>query len=153
MEPNEVAAKIVDAAFKIHVELGPVLLETVCEGVLTHELRKRDLRVRRQVPVPMAVLRTSFIPSSLVSRIRPNRVCLAGSLARPFYGLSFRFQWLSTPGRQDAVTFNSWWEVPPQRDFHPPMHAPSQAHQGRLAEATVLARTTRGAIHRLIAEG
>ena len=50
-------------------------------------------------------------------------------LARQFYGLSFRFQLLSTSRRQDAVTFNSWREAPPRRDFHPPMHAPSQAHE------------------------
>jgi hypothetical protein len=31
MEPNEVTAQIVDAAFKIHLELGPGLLETVYE--------------------------------------------------------------------------------------------------------------------------
>ena len=48
--------------------------------------------------------------------------------ARPFYGLSFRFQLLPTPRRRDAVTFHSWREAPPQRDFHPPMHALSQAH-------------------------
>jgi hypothetical protein len=50
------------------------------------------------------------------------------SLGPQFYGLSFRFQLLSTPCCQDAVTFISWREAPPQRDFHPPMHAPSQAH-------------------------
>jgi hypothetical protein len=49
--------------------------------------------------------------------------------ARQFYGLSFRFQLLSTPRRRNAVTFNSWREAPPQRDFHPPMHAHSQAHE------------------------
>jgi len=49
--------------------------------------------------------------------------------ARLFYGLSFRFQLLSTSRRRDAVTFNSWREAPPRRDFHPPMHAPSQAHE------------------------
>src|SRR5439155_8659783 len=48
--------------------------------------------------------------------------------ARQFYGLSFRFQLLSTSRRRFAVTFNSWREAPPQRDFHPPMHALSQAH-------------------------
>ncbi len=42
-----------DAAFKLHIELGPGLLETVYEVVLAHELRKRGLRVRRQVPVPI----------------------------------------------------------------------------------------------------
>ena len=48
-----------------------------------------------------------------------------------FYGLSFRFQLLTTPRRRDAVTFHSWREAPPQRDFHPPMHALSQAHWNR----------------------
>ena len=52
--------------------------------------------------------------------------------ARQFYGLSFRFQLLSTSRRRFAVTFNSWREAPPQRDFHPPMHALSQAHESRL---------------------
>jgi GxxExxY protein len=51
MEPNEVTAQIVDAAVKIHTQLGPGLLETVYEVTLAHELRKRGLRVRRQVPI------------------------------------------------------------------------------------------------------
>ena len=38
MEPNEVTAQIVDAAYQIHVELGPGLLETVYEVVLAHGL-------------------------------------------------------------------------------------------------------------------
>jgi hypothetical protein len=50
------------------------------------------------------------------------------ALARQFYRLSYRFQLLSTPRCRDAVTFNSWREAPPQRDFHPPMHAHFQAH-------------------------
>jgi GxxExxY protein len=33
--------------------VGPGLLETVYEAILAHELRKRGLRVRRQVPVPI----------------------------------------------------------------------------------------------------
>jgi GxxExxY protein len=53
MEPNEVTAQIVDAAYRIHTGLGPGLLETVYEVTLAHELRKRGLRVRRQVPVPI----------------------------------------------------------------------------------------------------
>jgi GxxExxY protein len=53
MAPNEITAQIVDAAYKIHLELGPGLLETVYEAILAHELRKRGLRVRRQVPVPI----------------------------------------------------------------------------------------------------
>ena len=50
MEPNEISAQIVDAAFKIHTQLGPGLLETVYEVSVAHELTKRGLGVRRQVP-------------------------------------------------------------------------------------------------------
>lgn len=51
MTENEIAKIIVDAAFQIHKRLGPGLLETVYEVVLTHALNKRGLRVERQVPV------------------------------------------------------------------------------------------------------
>src|ERR1044071_9306781 len=62
-----------------------------------------------------------------------SSLCRGHLRARQFYGLSFRFQLLSTSRRRFAVTFYSWWEAPPQRDFHPPMHALSQAHErGRL---------------------
>lgn len=40
-----------DAALAVHRELGPGLLESVCEGALAHELRTRGLDVRTQVPV------------------------------------------------------------------------------------------------------
>jgi GxxExxY protein len=33
--------------------LGPGLLESVYEAILAHELRKRGLRVQRQLPVPI----------------------------------------------------------------------------------------------------
>jgi len=69
--------------------------------------------------------------------------------ARQFYGLSFRFQLLSTPCRQDAVTFNSWREAPPQRDFHPPMHALSQAHDCARASAALSWDACRGAFVRV----
>jgi GxxExxY protein len=47
-----VATHIVDAAFKVHMTLGPGLLESVYETCLAFELSKRGLRVRRQVAVP-----------------------------------------------------------------------------------------------------
>jgi GxxExxY protein len=53
MTENEIAAQIVDAAFKIHTQLGPGLLESVYEVILAHELQKRGLRVVRQVPIPI----------------------------------------------------------------------------------------------------
>lgn len=53
MTENEISKQIVDAAFKIHTQLGPGLLESVYEVVLAHELKKRGLRVVRQAPVPI----------------------------------------------------------------------------------------------------
>ena len=50
---EEVARQIVDAAFKVHVTLGPGLLESVYETCLVHELRKRGLRVSTQVTLPI----------------------------------------------------------------------------------------------------
>lgn len=51
MTENEIAKIIVDAAFQIHKRLGPGLLETVYEVVLAYDLKKRGLKVDRQVPV------------------------------------------------------------------------------------------------------
>jgi GxxExxY protein len=53
MTENEISRVVVDAAFKVHVALGPGLLESVYEKVLKYELEKRGLRVIRQVPVPI----------------------------------------------------------------------------------------------------
>ena len=53
MTENEIAKIIVDAAYKVHNELGPGLLESVYEIVLAHELSKRGLKVERQVPIPI----------------------------------------------------------------------------------------------------
>ena len=50
---NSLSGKIVDATFYIHSTLGPGLLESVYEVVLTHELEKRGLKVDRQKPVPI----------------------------------------------------------------------------------------------------
>ena len=51
MNENETAKEIVDAAYHVHRKLGPGLLESVYEVILAHELKKRGLRVERQVPV------------------------------------------------------------------------------------------------------
>jgi len=44
---------IVNAAFKVHKELGPGLLEKIYEIALAHELQKAGLVVRRQVEIPI----------------------------------------------------------------------------------------------------
>ena len=53
MTENEIATQIVDAAYKIHTELGPGLLESVYEAVMAEELMKRGLRVTRQQAIPL----------------------------------------------------------------------------------------------------
>ena len=53
MSENDIARVVVDASFKIHTTLGPGLLESVYEAVLEYELKKRGLRVARQVPLPV----------------------------------------------------------------------------------------------------
>lgn len=44
---------IVNAAFKIHKELGPGLLERVYEVCMEHELKKVGFNVKRQVDIPI----------------------------------------------------------------------------------------------------
>ena len=51
MDENPISQHIVDAAYQIHKTLGPGLLESVYEVVLAYELRKRGLKVERQLPV------------------------------------------------------------------------------------------------------
>ena len=47
------AREIVDAAFAVHSALGPGLLESVYEQCLFHELTMRELRISRQVVLPV----------------------------------------------------------------------------------------------------
>lgn len=54
MNENELSKIILDAAFKIHRELGPGLFESVYETVLEYELiNKHNLIVRKQVAIPV----------------------------------------------------------------------------------------------------
>ncbi|HTJ00176.1 MAG TPA: GxxExxY protein [Dongiaceae bacterium] len=48
---NQLSKIILDAAFKVHTKTGPGLLETVCEVILVHELKRQGLQVQRQVPI------------------------------------------------------------------------------------------------------
>jgi len=51
MQLNIITGEIVDAAIKVHNELGPGLFESVYEEVLAYELVTRGLFVERQVPI------------------------------------------------------------------------------------------------------
>ena len=54
MQEDEIGKEVVDAAIAVHRALGPGLLETVYEAVLTRELQQRELKVERQVPIAIA---------------------------------------------------------------------------------------------------
>jgi GxxExxY protein len=53
MKENEISYKIRGAAFKIHNELGPGLLDSIYETALAYELESIGYKVRRQVGIPM----------------------------------------------------------------------------------------------------
>src|SRR5262249_32423405 len=50
---NRAARIVVDAAFAVHTQLGPGLLESVYEKCLCHAIRNRGLNVQRQLFVPI----------------------------------------------------------------------------------------------------
>jgi len=60
MNENGVAKKILDAAFRIHCELGPGLLESVYEAVLARELAGDGFSVTRQQAVPVRYKEMQF---------------------------------------------------------------------------------------------
>ncbi len=53
VEENRVATAIVQVAVKIHIALGPGLMELVYERILAVELLKAGFEVRRQSSVPV----------------------------------------------------------------------------------------------------
>ncbi len=57
---NEIASKIVDAAYTVHKALGPGLLESVYEPCFCHELKKRELGIQTQVVLPITYDGMSF---------------------------------------------------------------------------------------------
>ena len=52
-ELDEIGRLIVDAAFTVHKNLGPGLLEKVYEVCFCHELSKRNLDYQRQIYIPI----------------------------------------------------------------------------------------------------
>ena len=53
MTENEISKIVVDAAVKLHQDLGAGLLESVYEVSLAHLLIKRGLSCVRQLPIPI----------------------------------------------------------------------------------------------------
>jgi len=51
LSENEISQIILDCSFKIHRELGPGIFESVYEEVLSYEIQKEGLEVKRQFPI------------------------------------------------------------------------------------------------------
>ncbi len=60
VDPEKVASIIVNCGYRLHVEAGPGLFESVYESVLAQMLRDGGLRVRCQEVVPIDVLGHRF---------------------------------------------------------------------------------------------
>lgn len=70
IEYEQIARHIVNAAFEVHKELGPGLIESVYEICLVEELRNRGLFVESQVKIPVVfkgkILEKEFVVDLLV---------------------------------------------------------------------------------------
>ncbi len=74
MTENEVATVLVDAAYQIHRQLGPGLLESVYQEVLAYELKKRQLNIVTKQPVPIIWDKLRFEKGYEADLIVENRV-------------------------------------------------------------------------------
>ena len=59
-DAEELSGIVVDCGYRLHVEAGPGLLESVYEIVLAKMLVEQGLTVRRQVPVPINLMGMAF---------------------------------------------------------------------------------------------
>ena len=53
MDENSISRDVVNASFEMHKELGPGLLESVYEEILSGLLLELGYEVKRQVPIPV----------------------------------------------------------------------------------------------------
>jgi len=60
MIENDITYKIRAAAFRVHNELGPGLLESVYKAALAYELAKEGLYIRTQVGLPLVYKEIKF---------------------------------------------------------------------------------------------
>ena len=53
MTENEIGDLLINCAIEVHRGIGPGLYESVYESILAHRLRQHELKVERQVQVPL----------------------------------------------------------------------------------------------------
>ena len=75
-DENAIGREVVDAALRLHRELGPGLLESVYELLLADELKRRGLCVERQVVVPITYRGRTFVEGFRADLIVEGKVCI-----------------------------------------------------------------------------
>ncbi len=53
MDENQISKSIVDCCYRIHINLGPGLLESVYLEILIYELKKLGLKCEKEVGIPV----------------------------------------------------------------------------------------------------
>ena len=76
MTENEIGTIILDSAIYIHRQLGPGLLETVYEAILSRELEKRGLKGERQKPISIEFEGMKFEEGFRADIIVENKVII-----------------------------------------------------------------------------
>ena len=76
MNENEIAKAVVNAAYELHKELGPGLLESVYEVLLADALRQQGFEVARQHPISICFRGKRFEEGFRADLIVNGRVLL-----------------------------------------------------------------------------
>ena len=76
MDENGIGGIVVDCAVKVHVRLGPGLLESVYEEVMSYELSKKGLVIQRQVPIPITYDNLQFKEAFRADLVIEDKVIL-----------------------------------------------------------------------------
>jgi GxxExxY protein len=73
---EEIGRAIVNSVYRVHVALGPGLLEKVYEVCTTHELRKAGYKVTRQVDIPIQYEGITFEEGLRLDMLVENKVII-----------------------------------------------------------------------------
>jgi GxxExxY protein len=76
MTENELARLAIDCGLRVHRKLGPGLLENIYEECLVYELKKKGLKVERQVPLPLKYEEITFSTSYRLDILVENKLII-----------------------------------------------------------------------------
>ncbi len=71
---NEISKIVVDIAYRIHINLGPGLLESVYESIFAYELKKSNLEYQQQIEIPVMYDGAIFNNSLRIDLLIENKV-------------------------------------------------------------------------------